>query len=53
MSSTSRPAAAGAVPGTGSASGVIAALSTLDRFLPVWIIAAMAAGCCSAGWCPA
>lgn len=27
-------------------------MSVLDRFLPVWIIAAMAVGCSDA-WCPA
>ncbi|MFC4946195.1 ACR3 family arsenite efflux transporter [Pseudonocardia sp. GCM10023141] len=39
-STTSDPAA----PGTGGEAGVVAKLSTLDRFLPVWIIAAMVVG---------
>ena len=30
----------------------VALLSAVDRFLPVWIGAAMAAGCWAA-WCPA
>jgi ACR3 family arsenite transporter len=33
-----------ATPAAGSDAGVVAKLSTLDRFLPVWIIAAMAVG---------
>ncbi len=39
------------ITATDSDSGVVAKLSTLDRFLPVWIIAAMALGLLGGGWC--
>ncbi|TDD19677.1 ACR3 family arsenite efflux transporter [Nonomuraea diastatica] len=43
-SSASRASSTSTPPVAAPGPGVIGALSTLDRFLPVWIIAAMAAG---------